>query len=53
MAGNDDKPIGEPPDERPTFKVEDRRHWARRLDEEENTDLPEAEPQPEPARTRR
>ncbi len=41
---------GEPPDERPSFKVDDRRHWARPLNEhdeqDENTDRPEDESRP-------
>ena len=49
MAGDDRDPIGEPPGERPSFKVDDRRHWARPLGDEgeqeaENTDRPAAEP---------
>ncbi|HEX5044984.1 MAG TPA: nucleotide exchange factor GrpE [Candidatus Polarisedimenticolaceae bacterium] len=53
MARDERDPIGEPPGERPSFKVDDRRHWARPLNEhgeqEENTDRPEAEPEPRPA----
>lgn len=49
MAGDERKPMGEPPEDRPSFKVDDRRHWARPLDEEndaqeENTDRPEPPP---------
>ena len=49
MGSDDQNPIDEPP-ERPSLKVEDRRHWARRMTEdEENSDLPEAEPEPAPS----
>ena len=52
MADDAGTPIGEPGDERPQFKVEDRRHWARPLkdedEQEENTDRPEAEREPAP-----
>ena len=53
MADDGHKPIGDPQGERPAFKVDDRRHWARPLNEpdEENTDRPEPEPSPAPGDT--
>lgn len=46
MARESDEPFGDPEADRPSFKVEDRRHWARHMaDEEENADLPEREEQ--------
>jgi len=47
MTDDARKPIGDPGEERTQFKVEDRRHWARPLEEqdepeEENTDRPQA-----------
>ena len=52
--GTPKTPIGDPGSERPSLKVDDRRHWARRptADEtEENTDIPETEPEGERATT--
>jgi molecular chaperone GrpE len=53
MARDERDPIGEPPEERPSFKVDDRRHWARPLNEqgeqEENTDRPETDAESRPA----
>jgi len=56
MADDGRKPIGDPEGERPAFKVDDRRHWARPLHEqdggdEENTDRPEPEGSPGPGDT--
>jgi molecular chaperone GrpE len=51
-VASDDRPIGEPQEDRPTLKVEDRRHWAKPMpdeDEVENADRPEVEREPEAA----